>query len=116
MTRIVRALLLSLLAALALAVAGCGGSEAGGSGAVGTQGLAGAELLPADTVVYAAIDSDLDSDQWQQVDELLQKFPGRERLISEIRKGLSSEGVSFDDDIEPALGEALYFALLDIPG
>jgi len=116
MTRIVRALLLSLLAALALAVAGCGGSEAGGSGAVGTQGLAGAELLPADTVVYAAIDSDLDSDQWQQVDELLQKFPGRERLISEIREGLSSEGVSYDDDIEPALGEALYFALLDIPG
>ncbi len=115
MTRIARALLLSLLAALVLVAAGCGGSEMDGGGAVGTQGLAGAELLTADTVVYAAVDSDLDSDQWQQVDELMQKFPGRERLLSEIREGLSSEGVSYEEDVEPALGEALYFALLDIP-
>jgi len=105
-------LILALL--LPLFAAGCGGSSST-EGAVGTAGTAGAELVRSDVLVYGAVDSDLESDQWQQVDALLQKFTFREKLIAEVRKSLSDEGVDYETEVKPALGPELAFAVLDVP-
>jgi Protein of unknown function (DUF3352) len=87
-----------------LALAGCGGAETTTSGA--------ADLLPADAALYAEIDSNLDSDQWQQVEELLDRFPGRERLIAELRSSLEEEGLT-RENLERAFGDVVALAVFD---
>jgi hypothetical protein len=87
-----------------LALAGCGGETTTTSGA--------AEVLPADTALYAEIDSSLDSDQWNKVEELLDRFPGRERLLAELRASLEEEGLT-REDLERAFGDVVALAVLD---
>ena len=76
-----------LASVCALALAGCGG----GAGGVSTD--SGASLLRPGTFVFVSIDSDVESDQWQQVGDLLRKFPDRNKYVAEIRRVLSDEGV-----------------------
>lgn len=97
-----------LAAGLALAAVSCGGSSDTGTT------LSGAELVPADVPLFVSIDTDLDSEQWQTAQELLNKFPGRDRLLTELKKQLASEDVNFERDVRPALGPELGLALLDI--
>jgi hypothetical protein len=94
------------LAAIAVAVglAGCGGDD--------TQTTA-AGLVSANAAAFVEVDSDLSSDQWQQLDELLQKFPGRADLLREIREGLADEDLDWERDVEPALGSTTAVAWLD---
>ena len=91
-----------------LAAGACGG----GAGGVSTD--SGASLLRAGTFVFVSIDSDLESDQWQQVDDLLRKFPGRSKLIAELRRELAEDGVQYERDIEPALGPEVDVAVGDV--
>ena len=85
-----------------------------------TTALAGAEsaatVAPASAVAYASIDTDVESEQWQQADELLQRFPAREKLLEALRTKLSAEGVDWESEVEPALGptvEVVALALED---
>jgi hypothetical protein len=103
-----RVSLAALLAGSVLAVAGCGGSE---SAATGGQGAA--SIAPKSAALYASINTDLDSDQVNQLEELLAKFPDRERLLAEIQSGLADDQVSWETDIKPALGKTLDLVLLD---
>ena len=101
-------LVLPLVGALLL-VAGCGGSET-------TSGSSAAEvagLVPADAALLIALETDPESEQWQQADELLGRFPGRARLLDEFRDELADEELDFEDDVLPALGDETYFAFLD---
>jgi hypothetical protein len=103
-----RRILALLIAGLALATASCGGSSDT------KTTLSGAEMVPADVPLYMSIDTDLDSEQWQTAQELLEKFPGRDRLISELKKELADEDVDFERDVRPALGPEVGIAWLDI--
>ncbi len=94
--------------ALALALAGCGSSKPGASD------TSGASLVRADTLVFVAADSDFGSSQWQKVDALAKKFPGREKAIGQIKRSLEKEGVNFKRDVQPALGSEFDFAV--VPG
>ena len=67
-------------------------------------------------VVYATINTDVDSDQVDQLEELLAKFPDRERLLAELQKSLAEDDLSWETDIKPALGETLDLVLLDFEG
>jgi Protein of unknown function (DUF3352) len=91
---------------LALLAAGCGG---GGSntGAGGASIPAGASMVRAGVVAFIAIDSDTGSGQWQQLDELSHKFPGRDKLIARLEQAFSEEGVDYERDVKPALGPEL---------
>src|SRR5918912_1409814 len=104
----------AVLAALALVGAGCGGGSKSGA----TGGSGAASIVPAGVPVYASIDTSLDSDQWKSLDSLLNKFPGKNRLLTQLRQSLESDTkVTWKDDVKPALGKELDVAALDLePG
>jgi hypothetical protein len=87
----------------------CGGTTGGRPGGIGTSGAA---LVTADAVGYLAIDSDLSSSQWQQVDDLLKKFPGRDKWLKALDKELASQKIDYERDIKPALGSELDLAVV----
>jgi Protein of unknown function (DUF3352) len=104
MTRLLR---ITVLVALVLVAAGCGAKDQG-------SGAAGAGIVPASVPVFVSIDSDLSSDQWQQVDELLQKFPARDDLLADLRSELKEDpGFDYEDDVKPALGDEVDLVWLD---
>lgn len=100
-----RPLLLALPLVLALLAPGCGG---GGEAAVG----AAADLAPKDALAVVSVDTDLESDQWNRLEELLAKFPDSDRLVAEIRKALADENVNWERDVEPAIGNEVVVVVL----
>ena len=89
---------LGLVASVTLLAAGCGGATTSSSGP------AGASLVRPDALAFVAIDSDLGSDQWKQVDTLSKKFPGRDLALSKLKQSLAKEQIDYNRDVEPALG------------
>ncbi len=95
-----------LLASLALVLAACGsGSNSSSSG--GGSVPAGASLVRSDLLAFAAVDSDLGSDQWQQFDKLWQKFPAHGSWLAQIKQSLAKDGLDYERDVKPALGPEL---------
>jgi hypothetical protein len=104
-----RVSLAALLAGCVLAVTGCGGSD--NTAATGGEGAAA--IVPKSAAVYISVDTDLDSDQVNQLEELLAKFPDREKLFDELQSGLAEENLDWETDVRPALGKMLDLAVLD---
>ena len=99
----------AVAAATVLTAAGCGG--AGGAPGAGLGG--GASIVPADTVAFVALDTDVSSGQWQAVDQLLQKFPAHDQLLTQLQKSFEQKtSLSWNDDVKPALGNELDVAVL----
>src|SRR4051794_35857487 len=98
-SRRLRLAVLAPLAALALAAAGCGGGAKSGSST-----SSGASLVRAGAIAYVTIDSDTGSDQWKQLDALAKKFPGRDLAIAALESQLGEKGLSWEDDVKPAVG------------
>jgi hypothetical protein len=102
-----RRLPLALLAALALATSGCG------SEATKSELPAGASFAPASSAAFIAGVTDPSSEQWRNADHLLSRFPGRGKLLDEIHKDLTKEGLTWERDIEPALGPDINLVWID---
>jgi len=95
---------------LAFLAAGCGGGSSNTS-AGGSSIPAGAGIVRGGLVGFVAIDSDTGSDQWQQLDKLAQKFPGRDRAIAHIEEELTKKGLDYESDVKPALGPEVDLAI-----
>jgi hypothetical protein len=100
-------LLLVVVSIAAFVAVGCGKEEAA-SGA--------SSLAPATSVVYGEVTLKPEGDQKAAVDAIVSKFPGQgsagDRLKELIDKALkdSRAGISYQDDVEPWLGdEAAFF-------
>src|SRR5215210_6710696 len=91
---------------LLAALAGCGGSEE-------TTAASAADAVPAAAAAYLSVQSDLDSAQWDQVDELLGRFPDGDRALPGLRAALAGKGLDWERDVEPALGSTVEFVWLD---
>ncbi len=104
-----RAVAASLVFFLSLLAAGCGGGGGGG----GLADESGASVAPATVPVFVSMNSDLDSEQWNTAEDLLDKFPGSDRVIAELRKSLTEEGVDYERDVKPALGDEVSIVWLD---
>src|SRR5215210_1788757 len=89
--------------AAALSVA-CGGSEQPATG--------GPAVVPADAALYVSVQSDLDSAQWKQVEELVERFPDGAAAVDRLH-GDVGDGVNYDDDVDPALGPTVELVWLD---
>ncbi|MBV8562203.1 MAG: hypothetical protein JOZ56_03855 [Actinobacteria bacterium] len=91
-----------IAAAVAAGAAGLAGAFSGGpSPATAAGGLgAGAAVAPANAAAFVALDSNLDSSQWQAVDSLLTKAG----VLSQLQQGLQKQtGLSWDE-LKAALG------------
>jgi Protein of unknown function (DUF3352) len=108
--QVMRGVYAALLAAFVLAAAGCG------SGEVGAAGPSPAEQLKPGALVYWEVSTDPDSDQWQQVQDLLNRFPDGDKLVARLRKMVTEEGVDWEQDVKPALGLTTALALYAGPG
>src|SRR5215204_5593921 len=107
-----RSLPAGLLATLVVALVGCGG----GSATTSAFGESGSRLVRAGALAFVAVDSDLGSSQWQQVDTLSKKFPGRDQALARLRQGLADNGVDYDKDVKPALGPEVDMVVISGPG
>jgi hypothetical protein len=103
-------LLLALVAALAaFALAGCGGEETTATSDAGT-----ATLAPRDAGVWASIDTDRASSQWQALTALLERVPGADAALDDLlAKAVAEDGLDWQDDVLPALGPEV---VLVVPG
>src|SRR5580765_8343698 len=91
-------------------LAGCG--SASKTNSTGGSVPAGASLVRAGTLAFVSVDSDTGSDQWQQLDKLAQKFPGRDQAVAKLKQQLSQHGVDYEQDVKPALGPELDLAVV----
>jgi Protein of unknown function (DUF3352) len=105
-----RAVLAALVVALGLA--GCGGG--GGSGNASAVGAdSAAAIAPAEAVLYASVNTDLDSEQWQRLEALLDRFPGRDKLVGTITDALRDEDITAEE-IRAAAGPTLEVVALGL--
>jgi Protein of unknown function (DUF3352) len=95
---------------LAALLAGCGSTPKSSSS--GGSIPDGAKLVRAGTLAFVSIDSDLGSGQWQQLDKLAQKFPGRDQAVAHLKQQFTAQGVNYDQDVKPALGAELDVAVV----
>jgi hypothetical protein len=69
-------------------------------------------MVRAGVLAFVSLDSDTGSDQWQQLDKLAQKFPGRDKAVAQLTQQLSQHGVDYENDVKPALGPELDVAVV----
>jgi uncharacterized protein DUF3352 len=95
----------------AVLAAGCSGDD--GSGGALEAALA---YVPADTPFAVAIDTDVEGDQYQALDEILGRFPGgdsvKQRLLEQLEQG--EERLSYEDDLRPLLGNPFVVSATDV--
>lgn len=99
------------LAALVLSTAACGGAAASSST---TPGVDAVHLVPPGALAFVSADTNLDSEQWQRVDDLTRGLPQRDRLVRMVRASLSKQGLDVDRDVRPALGPEVNLAVLGV--
>jgi len=101
-----RTFITALLVTLSLLLgAGCGGSA-------GRGGSSGASLIRPDALVFVSIDSDLGSSQWQKVNDLSKKFPGRRLALAMLQQSLAKNHIDYNDDVKPAVGLEVDLAIV----
>jgi hypothetical protein len=103
--RVMRSAFVAVLCALALGLAGCGSEDVTGGGE------SGAELLRAGALVYWESTTDPDSEQWNQTEELLRRFPDGDTWIRELRRSFESDTDVRWDEVKAALGDELIVAV-----
>ena len=103
----VRCIRVAALLAFAFALVGCGAKNETSSSLP-----SGADFAPASSVVYVTGTTDPSSDQWQKADALLSRFPGRAKAIASFEKDLAEDGLTWERDLKPALGDDLNLVLL----
>ena len=103
---------LALLATVStVALAACGGSgSTESSGSIPD----GASFAPDTSPAFVDINTDVNGQQWQQADALLNKFPARSKLLDSITSDFEKNGLTWEQDIKPALGSAIYVVWLDL--
>jgi Protein of unknown function (DUF3352) len=73
----------------------------------------GAEVAPASTAAFLALDTNMSSGQWQALQGLLAKFPGYDTLVGNLQQGFEQRtGLSWANDVRPALGPEADVAVL----
>jgi hypothetical protein len=98
------------LACAALVAVGCNGDDS--SGGALESALA---YVPAQTPFAVAIDTDVEGDQYESLDRILGRFPGGDSIKQTLQQQLEQggEGVSYEDDIRPLLGNPFVVSATD---
>ena len=110
--RRIHVLILPLLALLVLVASGCGST----SGIAASSATGGASVAPGSAAVFVSVDTDSGSAAWKQADDLLNAFPARDKLLSLLRQVIAKQGVDYEQDVKPALGNEVDIVVLDGSG
>ncbi len=89
----------------AAAIAPACGSDGAGSGLDAALGY-----MPKDAPLVFTISTDLEGERYEAARDLLEKIPFSDRFTAELERGLKEEGLSYEDDVRPLLGEELVIA------
>ena len=108
-----RAALAALAAGLLLVAVGCGNQSTPSSSGLGSDAAA---LAPPGAIAFVSIDGNLDSKQWQRLDDLTKGLPLRDRVLEQVRTALRQAQLDFDADVRPAVGPELGVAVLQGDG
>ena len=92
-----------------LALAGCGGNDTAAAPASPVG------IVPAGATAYVEVDASLDSGQWRNVQSLLDRFPSRPQLLDKLNEQLQKKQLSWEDDVDPALGDVVAAVWLGSP-
>jgi Protein of unknown function (DUF3352) len=101
----------ALSAAAALGVAGCGGDDSSTGAAPGSV----ASFIPSTAPMYFEISTQFDGPQWTTAKALAAKFPAFPDIEKQFAEGVASEGVDWEKDIKPLLGDDAALAVLEVP-
>jgi hypothetical protein len=100
----------AIAAAAALVVAGCGDDNT-----TGAEPGSVASFVPATAPMYVEVSTEFDGAQWTQLKALGKKFPAFPDVEKQFADSLASEGVNFEKDIKPLLGDDAAVAVLQVP-
>lgn len=104
-----RRLILPFLLLAAIAVAGCGGDDSSSEASLD----ASLGYLPKTAPLVVAVDTDIDGQQYKNLNGILQKFPFTGQFRNQIRQSIAQSGADYDKDVKPILGEDLVFGVAD---
>jgi uncharacterized protein DUF3352 len=96
--------------AAALVAAGCGGTQGSGGGG---SASGGPSVVPKSAAAYVSVDSNVDSVAWQKAQALLDLFPGKAQILSNLNTSLKDNGLDWQTDVKPALGDEIDLVWLD---
>jgi hypothetical protein len=111
--RTISVLFASALAAVA--VAGCG-SSGGNSGTGGGTVPETANFAPAAAAYFVSLNTDVTGAQWHKAGVLLGRFPSSDKLVESFTDELGKSGVTWENDLKPALGPEVGLAALGVNG
>ena len=95
--------------ACAVALGGCGGDDEKSSSPLDeTLGY-----LPQDAPAVVVLETDPEHAQWEQLDDLIQKFAVAPQIRDEGKRRIAPEPLDFDDDLGPQLGNELVVGVPD---
>ena len=105
------------------------GAAAWGAWSFFATGPQPAEALPDSTVAYVSVDLDPSGGQKIEAVRTLRKFPAfkdrvgletdddiRERIFDELKDAAACDGLDYDDDVAPWLGDRMAYAAVDNGG
>lgn len=92
----------ALALSAALALAACGGDDDADT----PLGKA-LSYIPADAPLALTISTDVEGEQYQQLGDLIERFPGGDQVVQGLRSSIEAQGTDFDEEIRPLLGNDL---------
>ena len=94
----------------AVVLAGCGGSASAGSAPASIAGY-----IPASSPLYVQVSTDTAGPQWTNLNRLGKLFPGFESMRADVERSLSGEGINWQKDLQPLLGDSAAVAAVEVP-
>lgn len=100
-----RRLTLLLLLAIAPFAAACGGDD---------EDSEPLGHVPGNAPLVITLDTDVDGEQYRNLDRMLQKFPFGGQVKNQIKGSIAQQGADYEKDIKPILGSETIIAALDV--
>ncbi|MGA0068455.1 MAG: DUF3352 domain-containing protein [Miltoncostaeaceae bacterium] len=91
-------------------LSGCGSTAAAGSAPASIAGY-----IPASSPLYVQVSTDTAGTQWTNLNRLGTLFPGFGKMRAELDKALAREGIAWDAELKPLLGESAAIAITEVP-
>jgi hypothetical protein len=91
-------------------LSGCGSTASAGSAPASIAGY-----IPASSPLYVQVSTDTAGTQWTNLNRLGTLFPGFGKMRAELDKALAREGIAWDAELKPLLGESAAIAITEVP-